>query len=240
MRLRREIRPTASLDEAARREYYQRYAEVAELTREEFDESLAKKDWVVGFRDGAGALRGMMVIGVGRGRHPTSGRLALLLGVHHAAMDPSLRGRNLNQWAVFRFWLRLRARHPTAAIYWFFDTFSYKSYLTMTHTFRVGWPRHDQPMPAAEARLVDEVMRREHPAIWRPERGILAWETRRLREGVADIAPGDLADPDIAFFARTNPEHARGHTLVVLAPLTVGNVVGAIVDREVLRRIRRG
>lgn len=47
----------------------------------------------------------------------------------------------------------------------------------------------------------------------------------------APIEAGLLFDPDIRFFETANPGHREGDMLVCLAPLTAGNLLGAIARR---------
>jgi hypothetical protein len=231
---RRQILATARVPSPLEAEAHAFYARFADMSAQEFGGSLRGKDFLVTWRE-AGALRGMMVVQISRERRPDSGREVLLLSTHHAAMEPSLRGRNLLQMACLRLYLGLRARHPLTPIYWLFDTYSYKSYLAMTRTFARCWPRPGAPLPAVEAALVDRLMARAHPDIWMKERGVLAWRARALRPGVADVDAAALDDPDVRFFAQANPGHARGDCLVCLCPLDARNLAGAALRRLVLR-----
>ncbi|WP_077033562.1 hypothetical protein [Pelomonas sp. KK5] len=143
----------------------------------------------------------------------------------HVLLREDLRGRNVLQRIGLRVYLAERLRHPLRAIYWFFDTFSYKSYLLLPNNCREFWPRHDRPTPPRQLALMDRLARQVYGADWDAQRGIVQRSGRkRLRAGTAPLTP-DLgsASPHLAFFARANPGHAEGDMLVCLCPLTLAN-----------------
>ena len=138
-----------------------------------------------------------------------------------------------------RTYLATRLRHPLRPIYWFFDTFSYKSYLLLPRNFVQFWPRHDQPTPEPRAALFDFLASAAYGPAWRPARGIVVRSGRkRLRETAAPLVAGGDFGEDVAFFARANPGHAEGDMLVCLCPLTLRNWL-SVGTKALLRRRRR-
>src|SRR5712664_936967 len=78
------------------------------------------------FRNRSGALVGIVALDVYRAdfRSETS----TIPFTSSVVIDEPYRRHNLIQRTGFRVFLRARLRHPFRPIYWFFDTFSYKSY----------------------------------------------------------------------------------------------------------------
>jgi hypothetical protein len=169
-----------------------------------------------------GALLGMVSLDV----IPASfrSRPVTAISTTHVLIRENWRGRNLLQKLGFRTFLRERLRHPLRPIYWFFDTFSYKSYLLLPRNFRTYWPRHDRPTPPAQAALIDALAGKVYGPAWRPDRGIVVRSgQKRLRETAAPLVLARDSDPALTFFPRANPGHAEGDMLVCLCPLDLAN-----------------
>lgn len=211
------------------------------LTREFFDVErdfaearLRQRQRIAMFR-ARGELQGFASIDVYPARF--HGRALAVIHTTHVLIRESWRGRNLVQNLGLRTWLATRLRYPLRPIYWFFDTFSYKSYLLLPRNFVQFWPRHAQPTPEASAMLIDQLATAAYGPAWRPARGIVVRSGRmRLRADAAPLAPGH-GDPDAEFFGRANPGHAEGDMLVCLCPLTSHNLLS--LAGKVLARRRR-
>jgi hypothetical protein len=184
-----------------------------------------------------GALLGMAAIDVFT--ELFRGRPLDVIHTSHVLLRENWRGRNLLQKLGWRTFLARRARHPFRPIYWFFDTFSYKSYLLLPRNFREFWPRHDRPTPEARAALIDQLAARIYGPAWRPERGVAVRSgQRRLRETTAPLILTRESDPHLEYFSRSNPGHAEGDMLICLCPLTARNWIN--LARRAFQRWRRG
>lgn len=86
-----------------------------------------------------------------------AGRRIAVIFTSHVLLDDRFRGQNLIQRLGFRTFLAARRRFPLRPVYWFFDTFSYKSYLLLPRNFQDYWPRFDRPMPSRERRLMNHL-----------------------------------------------------------------------------------
>ncbi|HYJ40809.1 MAG TPA: hypothetical protein VEW08_08470 [Steroidobacteraceae bacterium] len=182
------------------------------------------------------SLLGMAAIDV----YPTEfrGQKLVVIATHHVLIREAWRGRNLLQKLGARTFLATRLRYPLRPIYWFFDTFSYKSYLLLPRNFRQFWPRHEEPTPEPSAALIDELATRTYGPAWRPERGVVVRSgQKRMRSTSAPLVLGTGADPALEFFARVNPGHPDGDMLVCLCPLTLSNWLS--LARKALRRLER-
>jgi hypothetical protein len=182
------------------------------------------------------SLLGMAAIDV----HPTEfrGRKLVVISTAHVLIREVWRGRNLLQKLGARTFLATRLRYPLQPIYWFFDTFSYKSYLLLPRNFREFWPRHEQPTPEPHAALMDQLATQTYGPAWQPARGIVVRSgQKRMRSTVAPLVLGAGADPALEFFARANPGHPDGDMLICLCPLTLSNWVS--LARKALQRLGR-
>lgn len=206
--------------------------EYYDVERAYAEEELRKRERIALFRMN-GALLGMASIAIYAAEF--RGRSLAVINTSHVLIRENWRGRNLIQKLGFRTFLETRLRYPLRPIYWFFDTFSYKSYLLLPRNFRRFWPRHDAPTPEPHAALIDQLATRLYGPAWRPARGVAVRSgQKRLRAATAPLALTPDSSPDLRFFAAANPGHAEGDMLICLCPLTLGNWLS--VARHALAR----
>jgi hypothetical protein len=209
-------------------------AEFFDVERDYAEAELRRRERIALFRMN-GALLGMASITIYTEKF--RGRRIAVINTSHVLIRENWRGRNLIQKLGFRTFLATRLRYPLQPIYWFFDTFSYKSYLLLPRNFRRFWPRHGEPTPEPRAALMDQLATHLYGPAWRPSRGVAVRSGRkRLRAAAAPLTMTD-SSPDIQFFATANPGHAEGDMLVCLCPLTLGNWLS--VARHALARRER-
>jgi hypothetical protein len=166
------------------------------------------------------------------------GRNIVVLHTSHLLLREPWRGRNLVQKLGARTFLAARLRYPLRPIYWFYDALSYKSYLLLPRNFRTFWPRFESPTPEPQAALINQLATQAFGPAWRPARGVVVRSgLRRLRPTTAPLILDSDSEPDLAFFARANPGHASGDTLVCLCPLTASNWLS--LARKAFHRVRR-
>ena len=209
--------------------------EFFDVEREYAEAELRQRQRIALFRMN-GALLGMASIDV----FPAEfrGRGITVISTAHVLLRENWRGRNLLQKLGWRIFLAERLRHPFQPIYWFFDTFSYKSYLLLPRNFRIFWPRHDQPTPEPQASLMDTLSAKVYGPAWRPAQGIVVRSgQKRMRETAAPLILAKDSEPDLEFFARSNPGHAEGDMLVCLCPLSFANWLS--LARKAVQRLRR-
>ncbi|MEO8154944.1 MAG: hypothetical protein ABI605_17910 [Rhizobacter sp.] len=158
------------------------------------------------------------------------GRRVAVIYTSHVLLHEQYRGHNLIQKVGFHTFVETRLRHPLRPIYWFFDTFSYKSYLLLPRNFKHYWPRFDQATPQRERALMAHLATQTYGPAWSSEQGIVLRSNRkRLRPDTAPIDDRLAGNEALAFFARMNPGHAAGDMLVCLCPLTISNWLHAAV-----------
>jgi hypothetical protein len=205
-----------------------------ETERHHAEQKLKRRQRIVLFR----AVPGRELIGIASiDIYPVlfHGRKLVAIHTSHVLLLETYRGRNLLQRVGFSTFWEVRMRYPLHRIYWFFDTFSYKSYLLLPRNFREYWPRHEHATPAWELGLMDYLATLIHRSAWRAERGIVVRSgQKRLQPDAAPLH--DAQSPELAFFEHMNPGHAEGDMLVCLCPLTLSNWLHAA--RKAVQRLR--
>ena len=231
------VRPTSSLTPSELDEIWMVTDRYIETTREVYERKLKALPEVGLWRTRDGKLVGLVSLDVYR---PTwRGRESIVFFTSSVVIDEAHRGRNLVVRTGLRMLAREKLRRPWLRAHWFFDTFSYKSYVLLPRYFRRFWPRRDRVMPDDVAAFIDDLARARYGADWIPERGIVRRSgTKRLRADTAPVSADVLTDPDVQFFHARNPGHAEGDMLVCLAPLTLANVAGALFQAFVRRFFR--
>jgi hypothetical protein len=207
-----------------------------DTTRAHFEDDVRRKDEVVLVREGArGELLGLATVHTYATRY--AGRKVWVIYAGNTLLDPRLRGFNVFHKVGFESFLRVRLRNPLAPIYFFFDTYSYKSYLMLARNFGEYWPRRDAEMPADVAAFIDQLGRERYGKLWDPERRLCRGTgEKKLKPWVAEITPADLAIPEIRFYVEQNPGYREGDMLAALAPLSLPNWIA--LAGNMLRRAR--
>ena len=212
------------------------YSSFFETERSAFEEALRRADEVLRYHDAAdGRLCGMGLLSTYAPSH--GARPFRVLSTSAVCLEPAYRGLNgVHRAGLFRLFLE-RLRHPLSDVYWYFDTFSYKSYLLLSRNLAEYWPRRDRPTPAWERGVIDLLARRQGGEAWNQATGTIGPRGRRLRPGIAELP--ENPDPDIRFFLERNPGHAAGERLPCLCPLNARNAA-AIAWRAIRRGDQRG
>ncbi|MEJ0085534.1 MAG: hypothetical protein WDO72_07625 [Pseudomonadota bacterium] len=236
-RVRTSVRPTAAITPAEWDDIWALTFEFYDVERDYAEAELRRRQSIAMFRMN-GALVGMAAIDIYKTRF--RGRRIAVISTVHVLIRENWRGRNLIQKLGLRMFLRTLLRHPLHPIYWFFDTFSYKSYLLLPRNFQTYWPRYDAPTPEPRAALIDQLATQTYGPAWRPARGVAVRSgQKRLRETAAPLELRAGASPDLLFFAHMNPGHAEGDMLVCLCPLTPANWL-SVARKALERRARHG
>jgi hypothetical protein len=123
---------------------------------------------------------------------------------------------------------RVVAERPAAAIYWFLICSGYKTWRFLPVFFREFYPNACGPTPPHLQRILDTLGARKFGDQYLPETGIVRLRAATpLRRGIATVTDERLRDPQVAFFARMNPGHARGDELACLTELSRANLTRA-------------
>ncbi|HEV2443018.1 MAG TPA: hypothetical protein VGT07_10895 [Steroidobacteraceae bacterium] len=221
------IRPTRSLSAEELDEIWELTERYVDTPRPHYERKLLALPEVSLWR-----ARGRTLIGLaGLDVYPVAwqARTRVVIFTSSVVTDERFRGRNLVLRTGLRVLAREKLRRPLAAAYWFFDTFSYKSYLVLARNLREFWPRRDRPIPPDTLAFIDRLASDRYGSDWNRDTGVVRRSgDKRLRAATAPVDGALLSDPDVNFFEAANPGHREGDMLVCLAPLTAGNLLGAI------------
>lgn len=180
------------------------------ITPARFTDDLAQKNRVILLEDPAGRLRGFSTLLV----YDSTVAPVRVAYSGDTIVDPAAWGSP----ALLRTWIQ--AVRQLRAEYWLLITSGFRTYRFLPVFWREFWPRHDAPEPPV---LLDLLARERFGD--RYAHGLVRFhQPQRLRGALADIPPGRLADPHIAFFARRNPGWASGDELVCLCDLAPANL----------------
>lgn len=155
-------------------------------------------------------------------------------------VDPAHRGRLLIQRLVVKLFLQARARAPKRRVMLWNDALSYKPYLGMANHLAEFYPSRHEGSPPWVMELLRQIGAHYYPESFDPQTGTVRKTSKLLRPGVSQITQRDLEHPDIAHYARCNPEHAQGHGLLITCPLSFKNLAhfaASLAKRQ--RRKRR-
>ena len=206
-----------------------------ETDRSIYEKKLRELPEIGLWRTRAGVLVGLVSLDVYRVEW--NGRRSVIFFTSSVVIDERFRRRNLVLRTGLRAYWREKLRRPWEPAYWFFDTFSYKSYLLLPRNLDVFWPRRDAPTPPSVAQFIDHLASQRYGDAWSPETGVVRRSGhKRLRPTTAPIEPSVGSDPDVAFFESANPGHRDGDMLVCLVPLSPRQLAGAALRAVVKRR----
>lgn len=221
------IRPSGSLTTRELEEIWTLTARYVDTSRQHYESKLLALPEVGLWRVRGGELAGIVSLQV----RPVvwEGQTRIIIFTSSVVADERFRGRNLVLKTGLRVFAREKLRRPFAPAYWFFDTFSYKSYLVLARNLLEFWPRRDQATPPNVRAFVDMLASEQYGADWNRDLGLARRSGhKQLRPDTAPIDAKLRSDPDVSFFEAANPGHRGGDMLVCLAPLTLGNLFGAI------------
>lgn len=120
---------------------------------------------------------------------------------------------------------------------WFwFDALSYKAYLIPAKALKNFYPSAHEPMTKEVNKLRKTIGRKYYGESFCPLSGTVKKETNCHKDATVKIYEADLADTDIAFFAKANPNHEKGHGLLTFAPINRANIM-KLLARAVSRKL---
>lgn len=218
------FRPVASLSDTDRDAIWAFASRYVDTTRELFERSIRQKQQIgLAYADRRGAEL-VAVVTIDVAAVEVDGRKVVRIFTANTLVREDHRGRNIIQRMAVATYLRARLRHPLVRMYWFFDTYSYRSYLLLPRNFSAYWPRLGAPTPPEVLCVMDAIARPLYGDAWDAGRGVVRADSgKRLKPFVAPIDEAVSQNPHVRFFLEQNPRHADGEMLVCMAPLTLAN-----------------
>lgn len=231
---------TPTIDESTRMAMWAVYAKHYDgIERAVFEADLADKRHVVLLKDRkTRKLGGFCTLSCEA--HHLRGREFSVVFTGDTIIESEYRGHKALAIAFFRYLLWAKLRRPFRPVYWFLVSKGYKTYLTMVRNFAEFYPRNDRPTPAWAEAVLNHLGHSYSPDAWNPVTGVVehAGRPARLKPGVAELDARAIADPDVEYFLRKNPGHARGHELAVIGIVNLA-LVRRFCTRIILQSLRR-
>ena len=199
------------------------------VSREEFERDLLDKDYIVLlFADSE--IVGFSTIKVYRekGIHTIfSGDTAIL---------KKYWGNKRLQIAFSRFLLTWMITHPFTRVYWLLISKGYKTYLLLANNISDFAPSIKRALTPDEKDIAYKILEKKYDEHLDRARGLLVFNrpSCHVKGEICSIAPDDLANRHIQFFAEKNPNHARGDELICLAQVRVRDM-GLCMLRHIFR-----
>lgn len=127
-------------------------------------------------------------------------------------------------WVFSKHFLTLAEQYPE--FYWFLISKGYKTYKMLPLFFNEYYPNYKTKTPERIKHIMDAYGYYCYPDEYNPIDGVIHYRSTKdwLKEGIADITPQKLKDPDIAFFIKQNPQYHLGNDIVCLASLKQENI----------------
>jgi len=195
------------------------------VSRDQFDQDLTEKDFVILLRDSNdGHICGF------------STQKIMQLVVDGAPVRAIFSGDTIIARAYWgeqelgHAWCRLvaeiRNERPEQPLYWFLISKGYRTYLYLPLFFHEFYPRYDRTTPGREQKILDLLALARYPQHYDIGRGLIVFPESlgNLKGDLADISEHRLRNPHIRYFLERNPGYAEGHELACLAEISSANM----------------
>lgn len=200
------------------------------VTFERFVADLRKKDRVVMLKEGA-AVCGFSTVALLN--LVASERPVRVMFSGDTVTDEDSRNSVRLPLAVARVAMARLREAPRVPLYWLLTSKGYKTFRSLPLFFRSFYPWPGRELSTLEREILEAAAARLFNGRLDSRRWIRKAEKgdQRLRPGVADITDRLRRKPDIAYFERMNPGHARGDELVCLTRFEERNLREPILGR---------
>ncbi|MEO7085618.1 MAG: hypothetical protein ABI442_01300 [Gemmatimonadaceae bacterium] len=165
------LRPSDSLTPRELDEIWEVTDRYVETSRAHYEAQLRALPEVGLWREKGGKLVGLESLDVYRVQR--EGRTSIIIFTSSVVIDDRFRGRDLVLRTGLKLFVRGKIRRPWAQAYWFFDTFSYKSYMILPRSLDEFWPRRNHPTPTDISSFIDFLARQRYDDAWMPSSGVV-------------------------------------------------------------------
>ena len=125
--------------------------------------------------------------------------------------------------------------NPFRPVYIWCDSLTYKPYLLFANSLLKYYPNRKSKTPAREKAVIAQLGREYYGDAFDPETGTVRKANNVISDPSTLISEQDLQHPDIAFFARANPNYTEGHGLITMAPIGLRNLI--FLSAKCLRKL---
>jgi hypothetical protein len=220
------VTPRASLTAAERRELLDLLRiHFSGVTEEQFAADLEDKDWALRVRSGE-RLVGFSTLKVYASEFEGCRVNVVFSG--DTIFDPVTWRSPILSREWIRLVKRLQRERGDEPWYWLLISSGWRTYRFLPVFWSEFFPRHGAETPPRIRRLLGHLATERFGDRFVREEGIVRLEHPQvLKDHLAEVPRGRIADPHVSFFLGRNPGHHRGDELVCLAELTDRNLTEA-------------
>ena len=135
------------------------------------------------------------------------------------------RGSSLIQKTGIKLSIKFFHKLVSCKSFFWADALTFRSYLVFAKTLEQYYPSFREEMPEEVKQLRDYIGQTHYPETFCAKTGTVIKTENVVTDTSAKIDEKHLADPDIAFFAQTNKNHAEGHGLITMGPINTTNLI---------------
>ena len=228
MRLHVYICPTEYMDESSVTELYKFLSTLLDssMTIQEFHKVLLSYSYAVIYRERRdGSLRGIFLMSLEKMKH--EGKYFTLLRLGLSFIEKEYRGGPYIHYVFSYFRIMEFLRHPFTPFYVFGKVFGYRGYATLCNNFRHIYPGYKQETPDHIKKIISEfAMKLKMPnEEYDSDNCVLKREYVHMKNFVSEPGRIDIKDPNVEFFIKTNPGWKKGHQLITLSIVDLGDIM---------------
>src|SRR5262245_40054495 len=155
------------------------------VTRWQFDQDLAEKNWVILLQCGRRLVGFSTLLAY---ESSCDGEPVSVVYSGDTIVEPEAWGSN----ALARAWIAcvrdLRGSYPRGKYYWLLLTSGFRTYRFLPVFWKEFYPRHDHPIPAVEQTLLRRLARERFGSQFDPATGLVRFhQPQRLRNGLSSV-----------------------------------------------------
>jgi hypothetical protein len=169
-----------------------------------------------------GKLIGFTGIRIDRQR--IEGKKRLFIYFCQSVIEQAFRGKSLIQQTGLRLIGRLAGELLTCKAYFWADASTYRAYLVFAKSLQEYYPCRTSPTPTPVKSMVKYLGERHFGDTYSSITGTIHKPAHYVNDFSLSISTEKLSDPDIRFYLGANPLHNQGNDLLVMAPVSRGNV----------------
>ncbi len=193
------------------------------VSEDAFKNDLAKKNYAILLVDQAdSSIKGFSTVELLE--HQVGTRKSLIFYSGDTILEKEYWGSKVLHKTFLKLVIKLKLQKPFTPFYWFLISKGYKTFLILANNYKNYWPNMQEETPAFEKSLIHELCQKKFTDSWKPELGVLKFETcpGKLKGAVAPVVSRDLGEPLIQFFVDKNPGHADGDELCCIGKIDLG------------------
>ncbi len=217
---------TNELNEQIKEEMWQLYRDYYHYSREYFIQRIDRNNYF-SFYSVNGNLVGFT--GLRINRTEICERECLLIYFGQTIIHRAYRGNALIPRTAVKLLVKYWKDLVMGRIYVWADALTYKAYLVFAKTLKEYYPAYRSKAPQHVRELINYVGEEYYGDAFCRNTGTVKKDTVFVNDSSTIIDTEKEKDPDVLFYADSNPDYINGHGLITLAPMTGKNYLYVIL-----------